>query len=440
MSWASPVTAIWSARKRPKGLSCDVTLETTDDVALRFALRQAALHVGNSARFVLAEAGDHDPPDGVVGLAVAAAVEPVTVVDLAGHRGHGGDPAQHRPFGFGGDPFRVTIMGQSAGAGSAFSLQASPQARGLFHRIVGMSGGGMRFGVDLPTQAEAEASGLELEKALRVDSLAALRNIPADRILAAQAEFQLGGTAGTVRFRPNLDAHFMPRQPRETFAAGVQNDVPLLIGFTRDESSNDLRAAANLAQFREAAQKYFGERSDEFLRLYAATEADVSSKGAQAARDGGMATSMRSWAYAQMQKGREPVFMYMYAHPHSYANGATFADLDPQAAGAYHSSEIPFFLLNLDAYNRIRPTRAWTGQDRALAATMSDVLVAFASQGSPQTSSVRLPRFDAKREQLIEFGDPTRVISFNKSRMEFFSTVNAPGAVGPARAPRMPRD
>lgn len=341
---------------------------------------------------------------------------------------------------FGGDPFRVTIMGQSAGAGSAFSLQASPQARGLFHRIVGMSGGGMRFGVDLPTQAEAEASGLELEKALRVDSLAALRNIPADRILAAQAEFQLGGTAGTVRFRPNLDAHFMPRQPRETFAAGEQNDVPLLIGFTRDESSNDLRAAANLAQFREAAQKYFGERSDEFLRLYAATEADVSSKGAQAARDGGMATSMRSWAYAQMQKGREPVFMYMYAHPHSYANGATFADLDPQAAGAYHSSEIPFFLLNLDAYNRIRPTRAWTGQDRALAATMSDVLVAFASQGSPQTSSVRLPRFDAKREQLIEFGDPTRVISFNKSRMEFFSTVNAPGAVGPARAPRMPRD
>ena len=71
---------------------------------------------------------------------------------------------------------------------------------------------------------------------------------------------------------------------------------------------------------------------------------------------------------------------------------------------------------------------------------MSDVLVAFASQGSPQTSSVRLPRFDANREQLIEFGDPTRVISFNKSRMEFFSTVNAPGAVGPARAPRMPRD
>ena len=181
----------------------------------------------------------------------------------------------------------------------------------------------MRSGVELPTQQEAEASGLELEKALRVDSLAALRNVPADRILAVQAEFQLGGTAGTVRFRPNLDAHFMPKQPRETFAAGEQNDVPLLLGFTRDESSNELRAAKDRAQFREAAKKYFGDRSEEFLRLYPATDADVSRVGAQAARDGGMATSMRSWAYGQMEKGRQPVYLYMYSHGHSYAPGVS---------------------------------------------------------------------------------------------------------------------
>ncbi len=283
---------------------------------------------------------------------------------------------------FGGDRNRVTVMGQSAGAGSAFSLQASPLAKGLFNRIVGMSGGGLRFGVDPPTQQEAESSGLELQKVLRVESLEALRNVPADRILAAQAEFQLGGTAGTVRFRPNLDAHFMPKSPREVFSVGEQHDVPLLIGFTRDESSNDLRMARNVAQFREAAQKYFGERGDELIRLYPASDADVSLVGAQAARDGGMATSMRSWAYGHMSKGRAAVYMYMYAHPHSYAPGAIFADLNPQSAGAYHSSEIPFFLLTLDAYNRIRQTRAWSEQDLALAKTMSDLLVAFASTGS----------------------------------------------------------
>jgi para-nitrobenzyl esterase len=341
---------------------------------------------------------------------------------------------------FGGDPTRVTVMGQSAGAGSAFSLQASPAAKGLFHRIVGMSGGGLRSGVDLPTQQEAEATGLELQKALRVDSLEALRNVPADRILAVQAEFQLGGTAGTVRFRPNLDSHFMPRQPRETFAAGEQIDVPLLLGFTRDESSNELRAANDLEQFQAAARKYFGERSSEFQRLYPATETDVSAVGAQAARDGGMATSMRNWAHAQMKKGRQPAYLYMFARAHSYAPGVIIADLNPQSAGAYHSSEIPFFLLTLDAYNRIRPTRAWTEKDRALATTLSDVLVAFASNGVPQTPSLRLTRFDAQHERLVEFGDEVKVISFNKPRMEFFSTVNAPGAVGPAPVPRTPRD
>ena len=97
--------------------------------------------------------------------------------------------------------------------------------------------------------------------------------------------------------------------------------------------------------------------------------------------------------------------MYMYAHPHSYAPGASFADLNPQTAGAYHSSEIPFFLLTLDAYNRIRPTRAWSETDHSLASTMSDVLVAFASSGVPETPSLRVPRFDSRREQLIEFGD-----------------------------------
>ena len=341
---------------------------------------------------------------------------------------------------FGGDRTRVTLMGQSAGAGSAFSLQVSPMAKGLFHRIVGMSGGGLRSGVELPTQQQAEASGLELQKVLGVDSLAALRNIPADRILAAQAEFQLGGTAGTVRFRPNIDARFTPKQPSETFANGEQNDVPLLLGFTRDESSNELRAAKDRAQFQQAAEKYFGERSGEFLRLYPATDTDVSKVGAQAARDGGMATSMRSWAYGQMKKGRQPVYLYMYSHEHSYAPGVVIADINPQSAGAYHSSEIPFFLLTLDAYNRIRPTRAWTDQDRALAATMSEVLIAFASSGSPQTQKLRLPRFDARREPLIEFGDEVKPISFNKSRMDFFSTVNAPGAVGPAPTPRLPRD
>jgi para-nitrobenzyl esterase len=340
---------------------------------------------------------------------------------------------------FGGDPSRVTLIGQSAGAASAFALQASPLGKGLFHRIVGMSGGGLRAGSDPQTQAEAEKSGVELQQVLKVHSLAELRNVPADRILAMQAEFQLGASGGPVRFRPSLDAWFMPRSPREVFAAGQQNDVPLLLGFTRDESSNDLRTATTADAYMAAARRYFSEHSNEFLHLYPIT-AGVRAMGAAAARDGGMATSMRTWALGQLAKGRAPIYLYMYAHPHPYAPGAVFADLDPQTAGAYHTSEVPYFLLTQDVYNRMRRTRDWQEYDRWLANVMSDAIVAFAASGDPGTSSLRFPAFERRHERLVEFGDEVRVVSFDKARMTLFEQMNLPGAVGPATSPRTPRD
>ena len=41
-----------------------------------------------------------------------------------------------------------------------------------------------------------------------------------------------------------------------------------------------------------------------------------------------MATSMRSWAHAQIGKGKQPVYLYMFAHEHSYASGIAMADPD----------------------------------------------------------------------------------------------------------------
>jgi para-nitrobenzyl esterase len=341
---------------------------------------------------------------------------------------------------FGGDPQRVIIAGQSAGAGSAFALQTSPLAKGLFHGIVGMSGGGLRASSEPPRLREAEQAGLEMQRVMGAGTLADLRAAPADRLLAAQAEFQLGGTAGTVRFRPAVDGYFWPRSPREVFAAGEQNDVPLVLGFTRDESSNELRTATTIEAYQAAARKYFGARADEFLRLYPVKdESQVRPMGMQAARDGGMTTSIRSWALAQREKGREPAYIYMYAHPHPYVPGVKFADLDPATAGAYHTSEVPYFLQTLDVYNRFRQTRAWTDPDRKLAHQLSEVLVAFARTGRPRTPEIELAPFDEKEVVTVLETTPS-TLRFNHARMKFFESVDAPGAVGPAPAGSRARD
>jgi para-nitrobenzyl esterase len=305
--------------------------------------------------------------------------------------------------------------------------------------VVGMSGGGIRANGAPPSLQQAEQAGLEMQKVMRANSLADLRALPADRLLAAQAEFQLGGTAGTVRFGPAVDGYFWPEPPSAVFRSGRQNDVPVLIGFTRDESSNDLRSATTVSEFQAAARKYFGDRADEFLRLYPVRGENVARVGAEAVRDGGMATSVRSWAVAQRERGKSPAYVYMFSHAHPYPSGVRFADLNPQTAGAYHTSEVPYFLLTQDVYNKIRETRAWTAADRQLADDLSDLLVAFARTGEPRTSAIRLEPFD-KRETVTVLDRPVTTQRFDRGRMQFFSSVDMPGVVGPAPGGARPRD
>jgi carboxylesterase type B len=117
------------------------------------------------------------------------------------------------------------------------------------------------------------------------------------------------------------------------------------------------------------------------------------------------------------------------------------ADQDPATIGAYHTSEVPYYLGTQDAYNLFRPTRVWTAWDRELSHTLTAALVAFASTGNPSAGTVTWPAWKADDERYVEFGDTITVRSMDGARLDFMATHRpAPGPPGAAGARRFPRD
>jgi para-nitrobenzyl esterase len=316
---------------------------------------------------------------------------------------------------FGGNPGSVTIMGQSAGSASVSVLQASPLSRGLFHRAVGMSGGalGANMGRARPLSV-AEQWGRELQTILKAPSLAALRQLPADRILAVQ------GTTG--RYGPLVDGWLLPEDPNAIFAAGKQNDVPLLLGYTRDEGFDAFSQVMTLAEYRAQAERY-GEHAASLLRLYPASSDAEARRGAlDIARDATLGLQMRTWARAQTSTGKSPAFFYLFSRVHPYTPGVKFSDHDPATIGAYHTADVPYWLQTLDSLNLFRTTRDWTPYDRELATRMSDVIVSFARTGKPVLSGIDWPAYRSEDERIVELGDSVRVIALpNSSKIDFLA-------------------
>lgn len=317
---------------------------------------------------------------------------------------------------FGGDPDNVTIVGQSAGSMSVLALQASPLAKGLFHRAVGMSGAAMAASgpFALRPLAQGEAEGVKFQQLVKAASLQDMRNLPVDRLTVPR-------TPGAPMIGALQDGYVLPQPVAEIFAAGRQNDVPLLLGFARDEALGGFGSVATLTEYRTKAAERFGDRAAQFLTLYpAATDADAQAMARMADRDASIVAPMRQWAEAQRLRGRAPVFSYMFAHPHSYAPGVKFSDLDPATAGAYHTSEVPFWLDSLDSFNLFRKTRAWTPVDRRLSSQMIDSLVAFARNGNPNTVALQWPAFAGPQPRLVELGTTIRPASWpDAARLAF---------------------
>ena len=142
---------------------------------------------------------------------------------------------------FGGDPGNVTIFGELGGGGKVSVLLAMPQARGLFHRAVIQSGAAIR--VSTRERANALAEAVLKELGLGRGECERLQTLPAEQVLAAIAP--AARAVGRSRwplldrydFGPVVDGVDLPQHPAEPEAPALADDIPLMVGGTKEESA-----------------------------------------------------------------------------------------------------------------------------------------------------------------------------------------------------------
>ena len=333
---------------------------------------------------------------------------------------------------FGGNPSNVTLIGQSAGSMSINSLQASPLAKGLFARAIGMSGSSLRGGVPVETAlAEAEGQGLRLQEALKAQTLADMRGISSDKVMTA-------ASAAGIRSGPIVDGYFLPDNLDNIFKAARQNDVAVLTGSTAKDlgTTVPIRSAKTLAEYKALASQMYRDKAAELLALYPADDdAEAAHQAEEIGRNSGFSVGARAWARAQTRTGRQPAYLFMVSRVQPFTPGVTFSDFNPDSAGAYHMGDVPYWLGTYEAFNLFRRTRDWTAWDRELSNIMQDVVIAFAKSGNPSTGGAQFTRYAPDNETRVQFGDTITVEKLNTRGMDFLE-ANPPASGGRGRGGR----
>ncbi|HEY3742804.1 MAG TPA: carboxylesterase family protein [Bryobacteraceae bacterium] len=284
---------------------------------------------------------------------------------------------------FGGNPDRVTIFGQSAGAMSVSALLGSPLTRGLIAGAIGESGS--FFGPILKpmTMAEAEAAGVKYVSSHSAAAPADLRKIPAEQLV------EPFGTNDIYNGPAIVDGYFLPAPLKDIYAAGKQQHVPLLTGFNSDEmSAAIISKTMSVRELRDQLFYFLLEWDDENYRddqpqlmtAYAANTdqaAEIANRDFMADQYTGYATW--KWINLHTKTSAKPAFRYVFNRLSPPLKTATDSQLGPRALGARASSEIEYVFGTLNSNERF----SWRPDDFKVSELMQSYWTNFAKTGDP---------------------------------------------------------
>ena len=284
---------------------------------------------------------------------------------------------------FGGDPERVTVIGQASGATCVGALLAMPAATGLFHRAILQSGAADR----VQSRWRSRAVVVRMLNRLGLDyrEAAQMETLPSEAIRSAASTLMHDADDAELEgepFVPIVDGRVLPGHPLAGLVAGASAQVPLLLSTCQEEAN--LYLAISPEGFIKAkelrARAWFGDVAWERLTQIYQLKAPTPDRGrADLLTDLLFGIPAIRTAEAH-HRGGGRTWMMRFDH--------TPGQVPFDQLGPCHGSDLPFTWLDYTGAPDAAFPGLSTNADRTVAEILQDVILTFARTGDPGTPSL----------------------------------------------------
>ncbi len=292
---------------------------------------------------------------------------------------------QRNAAAFRGDPARVLLFGESAGAVNTCALLASPMASGLFARAAIESGSCLSTQSADVARAQGQRFATAASCASAPDVARCMRDLSVDAVLRAlPAPVTISGldAATTARWGPVVLGPALPERPYDAMLAGRQNRVALLVGHNSEEVGLSVGMVPTEEAYRQILVGVGGAMfATNVMALYPVSRYGTPRNAlVQVLTDARFGCQARAAARAHL-RGGGATWRYLFAQPLESSTALV------RALGAWHGLELAYVFQNIDRFPSPAPN------DLAVERSVLGFWTRFAAMGNPEAADAPWPAY-----------------------------------------------